>query len=62
MRCKCDCSYKLGMMEIKYHNDMSELCNKFDRLRRDMAYFQFTLTGDRKHIEKYEFERKNGGF
>jgi hypothetical protein len=50
------------MMEIKYHNDMSELCNKFDRLRRDMAYFQFTLTGDRKHIEKYEFERKNGGF
>lgn len=62
MRCKCDCAFKFAMMEIKYHNDMTELANRFDRLRRDMAYFQFSMTGDRKVMDKYEFERKNGGF
>lgn len=63
MACKkCDCEIRLHVQDIKHKAEMSEMVNQFVRLRRDMAYFQYTLTGDTKYLQKLEFELKNGGF
>ena len=59
---KCDTDYKLHIQNLQHRNEMERLTEEFIRLRRDMAYFQFTMSGDRKYMDKYEFERKNGGF
>lgn len=63
MTCKkCDTDYKLYIQNIQHREEMQRLTEAFIRLRRDMAYFQFTITGDRKHMDKCEFELKNGGW
>jgi hypothetical protein len=41
---------------------MENLTEAFIRLRRDMAYLEFKITGDTKAMSKLEFELKNGGF
>ncbi len=63
MSCKkCDCEMRLYAQQIRHDNDMTELASRFVRLRRDMAWLEYKITGDRKSIEKLEFELKNGGF
>jgi hypothetical protein len=63
MACKkCDCEMRLYVQDIKYANQMSELVNMFVRLRRDMAWLEYKITGDDKAIKKLEYELKNGGF
>ncbi len=57
-----DIDYKLYIQEIKHNEQMERLVNEFIRLRRDMAYFQFSITGDKKYMDKCEFELKNGGW
>jgi len=53
---------KLYTQELRLKNEISELADRFIRLRRDMAWLEYTLTGSKKSIEKLEFELKNGGF
>ena len=61
MTCKkCDSDYKLHIQKIKHDEQMEQLIDKFTRLRRDIAYFQFSLTGDRTYMDKFEFEFRNG--
>jgi len=63
MACKkCDCELRLYTQDLRHANDMTELVNRFVRLRRDMAWLEYKLTGDRKPLDKLEFELKNGGF
>ncbi len=63
MACKkCDCEMRLYAQQMRYNNDIEQLIDKFVRLRRDMAWLEYKITGDRKPIEKLEFELKNGGF
>ena len=63
MACKkCDCEMRLYTMEIRLQNQFTELANMFVRLRRDMAWLEYKMTGDDKAIKKLEFELKNGGF
>lgn len=63
MACKkCDCERRLYMQDIQHKNDMSILSDQFIRLRRDMAWLQYTITGDKKALDKLEFDLKNGGF
>lgn len=63
MSCKkCDCEVRLYIQDIKHTNEMTELANMFVRLRRDMAYLEYKITGDEKALHKLEFEIKNGGF
>lgn len=59
---KCECEMKLYTQELRLKNEISELADRFIRLRRDMAWLEYTLTGSKKSIEKLEFELKNGGF
>lgn len=59
-KCKCDCDMKLFIQNMKHCNDMAELASKFDRLYRKFSWFAYTLTGDKKHIDEYEFNRKSG--
>jgi hypothetical protein len=63
MACKkCDCEMRLYIQNLEHDREMEELENKFIRLRRDMAYFMYSLTGDIKHMHGCEFELKNGGW
>lgn len=63
MSCKkCDCEMRLYIQDIKHKNEIGELANMFVRLRRDMAWLEYKMTGDIKAIDKLEFELKNGGF
>jgi hypothetical protein len=59
---KCDSDYKLYIQKIQHDEQMERLCEQFLRLRRDMAYFQFSMTGDRKYMDECEFKLKNGGW
>lgn len=62
MTCKkCDCDYKLHIQNLQHRNEMERLTESFIRLKRDMAWFMFTLSGDKKHMDKCDFELKNGG-
>jgi hypothetical protein len=59
---KCDCEYKLHIQKIEHQNEMERLCSMFVRLRRDMAWLEYKLTGDIKSIDKLEYEVRNGAF
>lgn len=52
---------RLYMQDVKHKAEMTELANAFLRLRRDTAWLEYKLTGDRKPLDKLEFELKNGG-
>lgn len=58
---KCDTDYKLYIQKLQHDEQMERLVSQFIRLKRDMAYTMFILTGDKKHLEKCEFELKVGG-
>jgi hypothetical protein len=63
MSCKkCDTDYKLHIQNLQHREEMERLKESFIRLRRDMAWLEYTITGNKKAIEKLEFELKNGGF
>ncbi len=63
MACKkCDCEMRLYIQNMQHRDEMQRLTDMFIRLRRDMAWLEYKLTGDRKPIEKLEYELKNGGF
>lgn len=63
MSCKkCDCEMRLFTQNMRHQSEMAELANMFVRLRRDMAWLEYKMTGDLKAIDKLEFELKNGGF
>lgn len=63
MSCKkCDCEMRLYTQDLRHQDQMERLTDMFIRLRRDMAWLEYTLTGNDKAIRKLEFELKNGGF
>lgn len=63
MACKkCDCEMRLYVQNIQHRDEMQRLTDMFIRLRRDMSWLEYKMTGDIKAIEKMEFELKNGGF
>lgn len=62
MTCKkCDCAFRLHFQDIKHRSEMDALINQFIRLKRDMAWFKYTVDGNIDHIKKCEYELKNGG-
>ena len=58
---KCDTDYKLFIQNMQHREEMDRLTNAFVRLKRDMAWFMYNTTGDKKHLDKCEYELKNGG-
>lgn len=58
---KCDCDYKLHIQELRHKDQMEQLHQEFIRLKRDMAWFQYTITGNMEYVNKCEFELKVGG-
>jgi hypothetical protein len=63
MACKkCDCEMRLYIQNMQHRDEMDQLIDKFVRLRRDMAWFEYTITGEKKALDKLEFELKNGQF
>lgn len=62
MSCKkCDTDYKLYIQNLQHREEMQRLTEAFIRLKRDMAWCMYSFTGDRKYMDKCEFELKNGG-
>ena len=61
-KCKCDCDMRIYTLEARLQNQFTELVNMFVRLRRDMAWLEYKITGKDDAIQKLEFELKNGGF
>jgi len=53
---------RLYVQNIQHRDEMQRLTDMFIRLRRDMSWLEYKMTGDIKAIEKMEFELKNGGF
>ena len=63
MACKkCDCEMRLYAQDMRHQDQMERLTDRFIRLRRDMAWLEYKITGDDKALQKLEFELKNGGF
>lgn len=58
---KCNADYKLYIQNLQHREEMERLKNKFIRLKREMAWFMYNLTNDKKHLERCEFELQNGG-
>lgn len=61
-KCKCDCDIQIYTIEARLQNQLTELINMFVRLRRDMAWLEYKITGKDDGLQKLEFELKNGGF
>ena len=62
MACKkCDCEMRLYIQDLRHNDQMERLKDSFVRLKRDMAWFMYNTTGDKKHLDKCEYELKNGG-
>ena len=58
---KCNVDYKLYIQNIQHREEMERLTYAFMRLKRDMAWFMFSMTNDKKYLDKCEYELKNGG-
>jgi hypothetical protein len=61
-KCKCDCEMKLYIQNMQHQEQMERVTDAFIRLRRDMAWFKYSITNDRRELDKLEFELKVGGF
>jgi hypothetical protein len=61
-KCKCDCEMRLYTQNIRHANEMQRVLDAFNKLRRDMAWLEYELTGNRKALDKFEYYLKNGAF
>jgi hypothetical protein len=63
MACKkCDCEMRIYTQNMRHQDEMERLTEAFHKLRRDMAWLEYELTGSKKALDKYEYYLKNGGF
>lgn len=59
---KCDCEMRLYTQNLRHQDEMERLSEAFNKLRREMAWLEYELTGRKKALDKFEFYLKNGGF
>lgn len=61
-KCKCDCEMRLHIQQMRHADELKRLADEFVKMRRDIAWLEYTLTGNQKALDKYEYYLKNGGF